>query len=55
MYDRTGRPQCPHNAIPDNRCTRVRTVVVARPGLGTLNHAWLTVEALVARFGEKES
>jgi dethiobiotin synthetase len=24
-------------------------VVVARPGLGTLNHVWLTVEALVAR------
>lgn len=27
----------------------LQAVVVARPGLGTLNHAWLTVEALSAR------
>jgi dethiobiotin synthetase len=27
----------------------LRAVVVARPGLGTLNHVWLTVEALRAR------
>ena len=31
------------------RHLRLPAVVVARAGLGTLNHVWLTVEALVAR------
>ena len=38
-----------YTALDMARHLGLAAVVVARPGLGTLNHVWLTVEALVAR------
>jgi dethiobiotin synthetase len=38
-----------YTALDVARHLGLAAVVVARPGLGTLNHVWLTVEALLAR------